>query len=43
MTEEIGFAFRKSNTKMSKNEVQNLAKLGYAKPISWSIQKNSKK
>jgi hypothetical protein len=34
MTEEIGFVFWKSSTKMSKNVAQNLAKLGYAKPIS---------
>jgi len=34
MTEKIGFAFQKSSTKMSENEAQNLAKLGYAKPIS---------
>jgi hypothetical protein len=34
MPEEIGFAFWKSTTKTSKNEAQNLAKLGFAKPIS---------
>ena len=34
MTEEIGFAFQKSSTKMSKNVAQNLANLGYTKPIS---------
>jgi hypothetical protein len=33
MTEKVGFAFLKPSTKMSENEAQNLAKLGYAKPI----------
>ena len=33
MTEKIGFGFPKSSTKMSENEAQNFAKLGYAKPI----------